>query len=122
MTIVVFPLLKYSKKSPDETAQNLGTHLLENELFFENFNVVGGFLNLSFKSNYWLKLFNNWIEEENYGFNKNSTGKLYMVEYSSPNTNKPLHLGHLRNIFFGDSVVSLLRGSGSSCCKNTNYK
>ena len=117
LTIVVFSLLKYSKKSPDETAQDLGTHLLKSVDFFKNYNVVGGFLNLSFKSNYWLKLFNSWIEEENYGFNKNSTGKLYMVEYSSPNTNKPLHLGHLRNIFLGDSVVSLLRAVGHQVVK-----
>ena len=117
LTIVVFSLLKYSKKSPDETAQDLGTHLLKSVDFFKNYNVVKGFLNLSFKSNYWLKLFNSWIEEENYGFNKNSTGKLYMVEYSSPNTNKPLHLGHLRNIFLGDSVVSLLRAVGHQVVK-----
>ena len=117
LTIVVFSLLKYSKKSPHETAQDLGAHLLESLDFFKDFNVVKGFLNLSFKSNYWLKLFNSWMKEENFGFNKNSTGKLYMVEYSSPNTNKPLHLGHLRNIFLGDSVVSLLRAVGHQVVK-----
>ncbi|MAJ05305.1 MAG: arginine--tRNA ligase [Crocinitomicaceae bacterium] len=117
LTIVVFSLSKYSKKSPEETAHALGSHLLKNLEFFYDFNVVKGFLNLSLKSNYWLKLFNTWIEEENYGFNNKSTGELYMVEYSSPNTNKPLHLGHLRNIFLGDSVVALLKAVGHQVVK-----
>ena len=112
MTVVVFPLLKYSKKSPEQTAKEIGEYLLENELFFENFNVVKGFLNLTLKQKYWLQFFNNWKNDHNYGLNKKSSGKLYMVEYSSPNTNKPLHLGHLRNIFLGDSVASILEAAG----------
>ena len=117
LTIVVFSLSKYRSKSPEETAHELGSHLLKNLEFFSDFNVVKGFLNLSLKTNYWLKLFNTWIEEENYGFNNKSTGELYMVEYSSPNTNKPLHLGHLRNIFLGDSVVALLKAVGHQVVK-----
>ena len=117
LTIVVFSLSKYRNKSPEETAHALGSHLLKNLEFFSDFNVVKGFLNLSLKPNYWLKLFNTWIEEENYGFNNKSTGELYMVEYSSPNTNKPLHLGHLRNIFLGDSVVALLKAVGHQVVK-----
>ena len=112
LTVVVFPLLKYSKKSPEQTAKEIGEYLLENELFFENFNVVKGFLNLTLKQKYWLQFFNNWKNDHNYGLNKKSSGKLYMVEYSSPNTNKPLHLGHLRNIFLGDSVASILEAAG----------
>ena len=112
LTVVVFPLLKYSKKSPEQTAKEIGEYLLENELFFENYNVVKGFLNLTLKQKYWLQFFNNWKNDHNYGFNKKFSGKLYMVEYSSPNTNKPLHLGHLRNIFLGDSVASILEAAG----------
>ncbi len=112
LTVVVFPLLKYSKKSPELTAKEIGEYLLENELFFENYNVVKGFLNLTLKQKYWLQFFNNWKNDHNYGLNKKSSGKLYMVEYSSPNTNKPLHLGHLRNIFLGDSVASILEAAG----------
>ena len=96
LTVVVFPLLKFSKKSPEQTAKEIGDYILENELFFENYNVVKGFLNLTLKQNYWLEFFNNWKNDHDYGLNKNSSGELYMVEYSSPNTNKPLHLGHLR--------------------------
>lgn len=112
LTVVVFPLLKFSKKSPEQTAKEIGDYLLKNELFFENYNVVKGFLNLTLKQNYWLKFFNNWKNVHDYGLNKKSSGELYMVEYSSPNTNKPLHLGHLRNIFLGDSVASLLEAAG----------
>lgn len=112
LTVVVFPLLKFSKKSPEQTAKEIGDYLLKNELFFENYNVVKGFLNLTLKQNYWLKFFNNWKNLHDYGLNKKSSGELYMVEFSSPNTNKPLHLGHLRNIFLGDSVASLLEAAG----------
>ena len=112
LTVVVFPLIKYSKKSPEKTAKEIGEYLLENELFFENYNVVKGFLNLILKQKYWLQFFNNWKNDNDYGLNKKSSGKLYMVEYSSPNTNKPLHLGHLRNIFLGDSVASILEAAG----------
>ena len=112
LTVVVFPLLKFSKKSPEQTAKEIGDYILENELFFENYNVVKGFLNLTLKQKYWLEFFNNWKNDHDYGLNKNSSGELYMVEYSSPNTNKPLHLGHLRNIFLGDSVASILEAAG----------
>ncbi len=112
LTLVCFPLLKWSKNSPENTAQIIGDYLLENEPYFEKFNVLKGFLNLSIKQSYWLAMLKEWLKDENYGLSKKSTGKLYMVEYSSPNTNKPLHLGHLRNIFLGDSVVSLLKAVG----------
>ena len=117
LTLVVFSLLKLSKKSPEKTAEFLGDYLLENELYFENFNVVKGFLNLKIKQKYWLTFFKSWLSEDNYGFVSKPSGELYMVEYSSPNTNKPLHLGHLRNIFLGDSVVSLLKAAGHNVVK-----
>ena len=117
LTLVVFSLLKFSKKSPEKIAESIGNYLIENELYFEDFNVVKGFLNLKIKQKYWLIFFKSWLSEDNYGFVSKPTGELYMVEYSSPNTNKPLHLGHLRNIFLGDSVVSLLKAAGHNVVK-----
>jgi arginyl-tRNA synthetase len=117
LTLVVFSLLKLSKKSPEKTAEFIGDYLLKNENYFEDFNVVKGFLNLKIKQKYWLIFFKGWLAEDYYGFVTKPTGELYMVEYSSPNTNKPLHLGHLRNIFLGDSVVSLLKAAGHKVVK-----
>ena len=117
LTLVVFSLLKLSKKSPEKTAEFIGDYLLETEIYFEDFNIVKGFLNLKIKQKYWLTFFKSWLSEDHYGFVSKPTGKLYMVEYSSPNTNKPLHLGHLRNIFLGDSVVSLLKAAGHKVVK-----
>ena len=117
LTLVVFSLLKLSKKSPEQTAELIGNRLLEKQPYFEDFNVVKGFLNLKIKQNYWLTFFKSWLSEDDYGFVSKPTGELYMVEYSSPNTNKPLHLGHLRNIFLGDSVVSLLKAVGHQVVK-----
>ena len=117
LTLVVFSLLKFSKKSPEKTAEFIGNYLLENENYFEDFNVIKGFLNLNIKQKYWLTFFKSWLGDDNYGFVSKPTGELYMVEYSSPNTNKPLHLGHLRNIFLGDSVVSLLKAVGHKVVK-----
>ena len=117
LTLVVFSLLKLSKKSPEQTAELIGNRLLDKQPYFEDFNVVKGFLNLKIKQNYWLTFFKSWLSEDDYGFVSKPTGELYMVEYSSPNTNKPLHLGHLRNIFLGDSVVSLLKAVGHQVVK-----
>ena len=117
LTLVVFSLLKFSKKSPVETADFVGEYILKNTPYFENYNIVKGFLNLIIKQKYWLVLFKKWLSEDNYGFITKPTGQLFMVEYSSPNTNKPLHLGHLRNIFLGDSVVSLLKAVGHKVVK-----
>ncbi len=117
LTLVVFSLLKLSKKSPEQTAELIGNRLIEKQPYFEDFNVVKGFLNLKIKQNYWLTFFKSWLSEDDYGFVSKPTGELYMVEYSSPNTNKPLHLGHLRNIFLGDSVVSLLKAVGHQVVK-----
>ena len=112
LTLICFPLLKWSRTSPVNTANLIGEYLLEKEPFFDDFNVVKGFLNLSISQSYWLTFFKSWIKDDQFGLVEKNSGKLYMVEYSSPNTNKPLHLGHLRNIFLGDSVVSLLKAVG----------
>jgi arginyl-tRNA synthetase len=111
VTIVVFPLIKVSKKSPEATANDLGAYLVEHVEEVVSFNVVKGFLNLSIVDTYWFDLMNTQLLDPAYGtFEPN--GKKVMVEYSSPNTNKPLHLGHVRNNLLGYSVAELLKASG----------
>ncbi|MDF1676941.1 MAG: arginine--tRNA ligase [Vicingaceae bacterium] len=116
LTVVVFPFLKASKKSPEQTGEELGKYLLEHIEAVTAFNVVKGFLNLSISANFWVDEFKKMAAAENYGFASNS-GKTYMVEYSSPNTNKPLHLGHLRNVFLGYSVANILKANGHQVFK-----
>lgn len=116
VTIVVFPIVKYSKKSPEATASDLGEYLVENVEEVVSFNVVKGFLNLSIADRYWFDLFNNELLDPDFGSFK-SNGKKVMVEYSSPNTNKPLHLGHVRNNLLGYAVAELLKASGSEVYK-----
>jgi arginyl-tRNA synthetase len=116
-TLVVFPLLKITKKSPEESANVIGEWLMLNSNLFSDFNVVKGFLNLSLKSSFWLSELNVSLDQQNYGSNTMGSGKTYMVEYSSPNTNKPLHLGHLRNNFLGYSVSEILKANGHNVVK-----
>ena len=116
LTVVVFPFLKASKKSPEKTGEDLGNYLQEQIEAITDFNVVKGFLNFSISAAYWLKEFKTISTTTNYGFTQNS-GKTYMVEYSSPNTNKPLHLGHLRNVFLGFSVANILKANGHEVFK-----
>jgi len=115
-TIVVFPIVRYSKKSPEQTANDLGEYLLTNVKEVTAFNVVKGFLNLSIANEYWIDLFNTEILKSDFGMIP-SNGKKVMVEYSSPNTNKPLHLGHVRNNLLGYSVSELLKANGSEVFK-----
>ncbi|RYD77107.1 MAG: arginine--tRNA ligase, partial [Sphingobacteriales bacterium] len=116
VTIVVFPITKISKKSPEQTAQALGEYLVENVDKVTAFNVVKGFLNLSIAESYFLNQFNQEILSPEFGvFAPN--GKKVMVEYSSPNTNKPLHLGHVRNNLLGYSVAELLKAYGYDVTK-----
>ncbi|MEQ8302422.1 MAG: arginine--tRNA ligase [Cyclobacteriaceae bacterium] len=110
-TLVCFPLAKISKKNPQETAQLIGEYLNANSKVVSHFNVVKGFLNLSLGHQIWREVFKAIASEEDYGVVK-PTGKEIMVEYSSPNTNKPLHLGHLRNNFLGWSVASIYQAIG----------
>ena len=111
VTIVVFPIVRFSKKSPEQTANDLGNFLVENLNEVVAFNVVKGFLNLSIADSYWLNLFNAELLDPSFGTFK-PNGKKVMVEYSSPNTNKPLHLGHVRNNLLGYSVAELLNAVG----------
>ncbi|MES2419161.1 MAG: arginine--tRNA ligase [Bacteroidota bacterium] len=111
ITLVVFPLIRFSKKSPEVTANEIGAHLLANVQDITAFNVVKGFLNLSIADSYWINLFNNELLADDFGKVK-PNGKKVMVEYSSPNTNKPLHLGHVRNNLLGYAVAELLKADG----------
>lgn len=117
VTLVVFPLLKITKLSPEESANKLGCWLKEHSAIVADFNVIKGFLNLVLSADFWLQQFNCWLSDTNYGTNNHETGKTYMVEYSSPNTNKPLHLGHLRNNFLGFSVSEILKANGHAVIK-----
>ena len=112
ITLITFPLLKVSKKNPTQTAQEIGEILMNKHTCFESFNVVSGFLNLVLRPEVWINQLSYLYNLKSIGISSESSGKLFMVEYSSPNTNKPLHLGHLRNIFLGDAVVSLLKSVG----------
>lgn len=117
VTLVVFPLLRITKKSPELSAAEIGEHLIKHSAVFSSFNVVKGFLNIVIKDEIWLTQLNSWLLDENYGKAITPTGKTYMVEYSSPNTNKPLHLGHLRNNFLGYSVAEILKANGHEVYK-----
>jgi arginyl-tRNA synthetase len=117
-TLVVFPLLKISKKNPEQTAQEIGESLVKNLVEVESYNVVKGFLNISFCSSFWCNQLNTVIDTEDFGIAKEgSSGKIKMVEFSSPNTNKPLHLGHIRNNLLGYSVSRILQSSGDKVIK-----
>lgn len=113
LTVVVFPLLKYLKQNPINLGKELGTFILNNSAHVTGFNVIQGFLNLTISSFYYLEFLNNCLDDDSYGFaNSNKNSSLYLVEYSSPNTNKPLHLGHIRNILLGYSMSKILEATG----------
>ena len=110
-TLVCFPIAKISKKGPEETAKLIGEYLLKHSGLVSQYNVVKGFLNLVISDETWRKVFQRILKESDFGVVP-PTGKEIMVEYSSPNTNKPLHLGHLRNNFLGFSVAEIFKASG----------
>ncbi|MFM8834421.1 MAG: arginine--tRNA ligase, partial [Cytophagales bacterium] len=110
-TLVCFPLTKLSRKSPEETARLVGEHLVSHSGLVTRFNVVKGFLNLVVDDQVWAKVFQSIYADQNFG-QLPRTGKELMVEYSSPNTNKPLHLGHLRNNFLGYAVSEIYKALG----------
>ncbi len=116
ITLVTFPLLKISKQAPEATASQIGGYLKEHNQEIESFNVVKGFLNIKFSERFWMKIFNDILNDRSFG-QFSPTGKTVMVEYSSPNTNKPLHLGHIRNILLGSSVSRLLEANGHKVIK-----
>lgn len=118
ITIVVFPFLRFSKKSPEQTGEELGRFLLEHIELVESFNVIKGFLNLVIGKNYWLSILKEAFENKSFGITaETSDSKHVMVEYSSPNTNKPLHLGHIRNNFLGYSISEILKANGNKVIK-----
>ena len=118
LTIVVFPWLKASHKSPEATANEIGEWLVANEPAVEKFNVVKGFLNISINPEFWLNVLHSIAEDSDYGIRKaDENSDLVMVEYSSPNTNKPLHLGHVRNNLLGYSLSCILAANGHKVVK-----
>lgn len=116
ITLVTFPLSKISKNTPEQTALRIGEYLKVHNREIESFNVVKGFLNIKFSEKFWIEVFNGMVENPTFGTFP-ATGKTIMVEYSSPNTNKPLHLGHIRNILLGSSVSRLLEANGNRVIK-----
>ena len=117
-TLVVFPLLRVSRSTPENTGKAIGEWLVANVPEISGFNCVKGFLNLLFYNIYWNELFSEIASDETFGYLP-STGRNVMIEFSSPNTNKPLHLGHIRNNLLGDSVSRLLKASGNNVIKTT---
>ena len=114
LTLVVFPLLRLSRKKPEETASQIGDWLLENEPSVSRYNVIKGFLNLSIAGGWWIDMLNRIHADENYGLTPvTEESPLVMVEYSSPNTNKPLHLGHVRNNLLGWALSSVMAACGN---------
>ena len=115
-TLVVFPLLRASRKSPEATATEIGERLVADVAQIESFNVIKGFLNISLSAGLWGECFGDIYNTENYG-QAAPTGRTVMIEYSSPNTNKPLHLGHIRNNLLGYSVAQILKANGHNVIK-----
>ena len=115
-TVVVFPLLRASKKSPEATATELGEKITSTTPEISSFNVIKGFLNLVVDASFWASRFAEIVATENFGMAEPS-GRTIMIEYSSPNTNKPLHLGHIRNNLLGYSVATILKANGHNVIK-----
>ena len=112
LTVVVFPFTRHSHKSPEETGKELGEYLKRNIDEIRDYNVIKGFLNIVISSAYWIGVLNSVAAELKYGYAKEASGRRYMIEYSSPNTNKPLHLGHIRNNLLGWSVSEIQKANG----------
>ena len=113
ITVLIFPFIKLLKKSPAEVGSEIGDHLLSEIKLIENYNVVQGFLNLTISNNYYIELLKKVISEKKYGISEpDEDSPLYLVEFSSPNTNKPLHLGHIRNILLGCAISNILEANG----------
>ena len=113
ITVVIFPLIKLLKKSPLDLGSEIGDHLLSEIKLIENYNVIHGFLNLNISNNYYIQLLKKVISQKKFGISEpNEDSPLYLVEFSSPNTNKPLHLGHIRNILLGSAISNILEANG----------
>jgi arginyl-tRNA synthetase len=117
-TIVVFPFLRISKKSAEQTAEEIGIYLVQNVHEIAGYNVVKGFLNLTLDNSFWISELNEAAADENWGFKKvDDQSEMVMIEYSSPNTNKPLHLGHIRNNLLGYSISVIMKANGNKVVK-----
>ncbi len=117
ITVVVFPMLRFVKSNPVEIGNKIGEYLKEHVKEVGKFNVVKGFLNLVVEDGYYLDFFNSIVDQKDYGYVKTASEDAVMVEYSSPNTNKPLHLGHIRNNLLGYSVSEILKAAGKKVYK-----
>ena len=118
LTLVVFPFLKMSRKGPEQTAEEIGAYLKENCPAVATYNVIKGFLNLTISSDCWIDLLNDIHTNEAYGISPaTETSPLVMIEYSSPNTNKPLHLGHVRNNLLGNALANIVAANGNRVVK-----
>ena len=118
LTLVVFPFLKMSRKGPEQTAQEIGEYLKANDPAVAAFNVIKGFLNLTIASATWIELLNEIQADEQYGLVQvTDASPLVMIEYSSPNTNKPLHLGHVRNNLLGNALANIVAANGNKVVK-----
>lgn len=117
ITVVTFPMLRMVKMNPAKLGEDLGTYLVDNVADVKAFNVVKGFLNLVIADSFYLNFFNSIKDNQTYGFVNEKDDKAVMVEYSSPNTNKPLHLGHVRNVLLGYSVAEIIKASGKKVYK-----
>lgn len=118
LTLVVFPFLRMSKKGPEQTAQEIGEYLQANEPSVAAFNVIKGFLNLTIASSAWIELLNGIHADRQYGIvAATDNSPLVMIEYSSPNTNKPLHLGHVRNNLLGNALANIVAANGNKVVK-----
>src|SRR6056297_760568 len=116
-TLVVFPLLRLAKTKPEDAAKRIGDFLVEKSVVFDRFNVVKGFLNLTLSHGFWLNALQDIVQQPDFGFAEKGSGKKIMIEYSSPNTNKPLHLGHIRNNLLGYAVARILEACGNEVVK-----
>ena len=118
LTLVVFPFLKISKKKPEQTAQEIGEYLMAHQPAVAAFNVIKGFLNLTIASSEWIGMLADIHQQQQYGFREvTEQSPLVMIEYSSPNTNKPLHLGHVRNNLLGASLARIMQAAGNKVVK-----
>jgi arginyl-tRNA synthetase len=118
ITVVLFPLLKHIKSNPAELGAKIGDYLVQEFDFVDRYNVVSGFLNVVIADSYYVQLFHSMHQNEDFGRVKpTAASEVIMVEYSSPNTNKPLHLGHVRNNLLGYSVAEILKAAGKKVYK-----
>ena len=118
ITVVIFPLIKLLRKPPLEIGSEVGNFLVKELKYVESFNLIQGFVNLEISSEFYLKFLNEVSEDDSYGFIKpKTTSPLFLVEFASPNTNKPLHLGHIRNILLGNSISKILHANGKNVHK-----